>query len=460
MEAWENAAVLIGASQNPAALTDTEGRVLGARAPAGETWLSPGTSLLDAVRVADRSLISTAFQEVVERGIAQTVDIPFAREGGGTTWFQAALSPVRMEGEIVGVFGLFTDVTDHRREEERLKRAESLMVDTQGVAHLGTWDWNLSEPHAKWSAELFRIYGLDPAGHVPSYEDYLTRIHPDDRQRVIAATNAVLHNAKPYSHDERVYRPDGSLRWLHTWAEPVVEDGKVVRLIGVCQDITDRKLAELEVGARLQEKEILLQEIHHRVKNNLQVIVSLLQMQAGTVDDARIAAVLAEAGGRVRSMALVHEAFDESANLGRIDFSEFVERVSREIAQSHGAEERNIRVDLHAEPLNIGMGQAVDCGLIVNELISNAFKHAFPAGRHGVIRIEIGSRPDGGASLLVADDGIGMPSEEIEGSLHTLGIRLVRALARQLGATLKIDVHQGTRVLVELPATAVARPAK
>ena len=119
------------------------------------------------------------------------------------------------------------------------------MVDTQGVAHLGTWEWDVSEPTATWSDELYRIYGLTPETYTPSYEKYLKMVHPDDRQRVIDATNRVFHEHVPYSHDERIFRPDGSIRYLHTWAHPVLDDaGKLVRLVGVCQDITDRKLAE------------------------------------------------------------------------------------------------------------------------------------------------------------------------------------------------------------------------
>lgn len=132
--------------------------------------------------------------------------------------------------------------------EQRLRRLEQLMVDTQGVAHLGTWEWDVSEPTASWSAELYRIYGLSPDSYTPSYENYLAMVHPDDRQRVMDATNRVFHEHVPYSHDERILLRDGSMRYLHTWAHPVLDDdGKLVRLLGVCQDITEQKRAETKV---------------------------------------------------------------------------------------------------------------------------------------------------------------------------------------------------------------------
>jgi len=156
---------------------------------------------------------------------------------------------------VLGVLCICTAVTDLKRSEERLRRSEQLMVDTHGVAHLGTWEWDISEPHAHWSAELYRIYGLTPATYTPSYEGYLKMVHPDDRQKVIDATNRVFHEYIPYSHDERIFLPDGSVRYLHTWAYPILDDqGRLRRLVGVCQDITDR--AEAEEKVRLMNAEL------------------------------------------------------------------------------------------------------------------------------------------------------------------------------------------------------------
>jgi PAS domain-containing protein len=148
------------------------------------------------------------------------------------------------------------DVAELKGMEARLRRIEQRMVDARGVAQLGTWTWNISEPTATWSDELYRIYRLSPDTYTPTYENYLAMVHPDDRQRVMDATERVFHEHVPYSHDERIVLPDGSLRYLHTWAHPVLEGGKLVRLVGVCQDITEQKLAEaqiLELGRDLEQ---------------------------------------------------------------------------------------------------------------------------------------------------------------------------------------------------------------
>jgi PAS domain S-box-containing protein len=187
--------------------------------------------------------VDAAVRDTFHPGVAQTLELPIASRDG-VSWYQADIAPMTLPGMRAAIlFG--TDISARRREEQRLRRAEQLMVDTQGITHLGTWTWDISEPHAQWSQELYRIYGLDPKAHTPSYQDYLTRIHPDDVERVKAATEAVFKEHIPYSHDERIRRPDGSWRWLHTWAYPVLDaKGNLVALAGVCQDITEARTTE------------------------------------------------------------------------------------------------------------------------------------------------------------------------------------------------------------------------
>ncbi len=365
---------------------------------------------------------------------------PAHRASGGPLHLKPDSGPARVVDVSIGERAdgsrlvWLHDITARHKELERLRRSERLMVDTQGVAHMGTWEWDLSQPTAVWSDELYRIYGLDPGSHVPSYEDYLTRVHPDDRQRVMDVTNGVLQDHRPYSHDERVFRPNGDLRWLHTWAEPVLDDhGKLVRLIGVCQDITDRKRAEEEVLTRLEEKDILLREIHHRVKNNLQVIASLLSLQRRRLSDEEAKASLDESRQRVRSMALVHENLYRSQDLSKLDFSVYLRQLMRDLLRSYGAGEIQLDLEVGEAPLDVDT--AVSAGLLVNELAANALRHAFPGG-HGRLRIEL-APAEGGSRLAVSDDGDGLPSDFDPAKSEGLGLHLVMSLAEQLGTKLE-----------------------
>lgn len=209
--------------------------------------VASGTSLAEHLDLESPKEVETTLGRVAQTGQASQVEVASLGRDGVRSWYFLSVSPVLRGGKVAGFGVMGTDVTERKREEARLRRSEAMLVDTQGVAHLGVWEWDISQTQAVWSPELYRIYGLTPETYVPTYENYLKRVHPDDRQRVIDATNEAFHNHRPYSHDERILREDGTVRYLHTWAFPILDDaGKLARLAGVCQDITDRKLAELQ----------------------------------------------------------------------------------------------------------------------------------------------------------------------------------------------------------------------
>jgi PAS domain S-box-containing protein len=227
-------AALLSAWPEPALRLDAAGAIVERNAAAAEL----DDEVLAPIRAAPRP-----------SGEGRTVTVDLARtdaRGTSRAW-RATLVPT----DDGGTLALLTEITELVREREQLRRNEALLVDLQGTASLGTWEWDVTEPHAHWSPGLYAIYGLDPASHVPTYEDYLTRVHPEDRARVAEATRRVFEDHVSYSHDERILRADGAWRYLHTWAHPVVDDaGRLVRLVGVCQDVTEARTAELRLATR------------------------------------------------------------------------------------------------------------------------------------------------------------------------------------------------------------------
>lgn len=205
-----------------------------------------GVDALHFVPEAHHDLVRAAFRDAIQPGLPHTLDLPLLEPGGKTWgWHLAAVAPTQLASGKPGILVTALDITSRRREEERLRHSERMLVDTEGITHIGTWYWDIKQPNAQWSSELYDIYGLDPKTHVPTYQDYLTRIHPDDVERVKSATEAVFKDRRPYSHDERIRHSDGTWRWLHTWARAIEDErGELVALAGVCQDITDRKRAE------------------------------------------------------------------------------------------------------------------------------------------------------------------------------------------------------------------------
>ena len=202
--------------------------------------------------------------------------------------------------------------------------------------------------------------------------------------------------------------------------------------------------ARMDAQVSLVEKEALLQEVHHRVKNNLQVVSSLLSLQWRSTKDSRAAAALLESQARLRTMALIHEKLYRSADLTRINFGDYLHCLLDHLITLYAPNPLKATIQIEVEPVPLSLDAAVPCGLIINELVSNAFKHAFPGARQGTISIGLHELGNGRLELSVVDDGIGLPAEiEVDRS-RTLGLKLVASLTRQIEGELDIDRATGT----------------
>ena len=219
--------------------------------------------------------------------------------------------------------------------------------------------------------------------------------------------------------------------------------GNLEGYVCVASNISRQKEAEDRLVASLREKELLLKEVHHRVKNNLQVISSLLNLQAREILDPETAKLFRDSQGRVRSMALIHEQLYRSDDLARIDFAAYVGDLVRHLEQGLGSNATPVRFRLNIEPLPLSLDLAIPCGMIVNELVSNAQKHAFPNGQAGEIRIEFIHR-DCGYCLTVADNGVGIQEETATEDSLSLGLKVVKALTRQIHGDLDVRYDDGT----------------
>ena len=213
-------------------------------------------------------------------------------------------------------------------------------------------------------------------------------------------------------------------------------------------EIKERAAAERQLTRALGDREILLREIHHRVKNNLNVIYGLLALQTRELDDAAAAAALTDSQQRVKVMATVHETLYESTNVSRIKADEFANRIVSELKEVYAIDHSRIRIETSLDCFILDLEQAIPVGLILNELITNALKHAFPGTRRGVVRVSVSLKEDDSIELCVCDDGIGMENAGGDGEARTLGLRLVEALSRQLDGRVEFTGEQGTKVRV------------
>lgn len=209
-----------------------------------------------------------------------------------------------------------------------------------------------------------------------------------------------------------------------------------------------------ELAATLREREVLLQEIHHRVKNNLQVISSLINMQTRQLPDEASRAALEECRGRVLAIALIHELLYQSIDFARVPFRNYVATLAHNVFHATGTSGSRVTLELAIDPVSLAVDQAIPCGLILNELITNALKHGFPAERRGRIRVGLRRGHDGRVALSVEDDGVGLPIGFDLACASTLGMQLVRTLAEQLEANVDIGRESGTTIVVRFPIDA------
>jgi two-component sensor histidine kinase len=247
-----------------------------------------------------------------------------------------------------------------------------------------------------------------------------------------------LRGERPFDTSFRVVWPDGSIH--HIRAHAIVQrdaSGSPLRMTGTNWDITDHRVAEEKLAASLHEKEVLLKEIHHRVKNNMQVISSLLNLQCDQITDTKALAAFHESQLRVKSMALLHEKLYQSANLARINFGEYLESLLDYLFSSFGSKAVHIDRQVEVKNISLSLDTAIPCGLIVNELASNALKYAFMGRAGGAVRLNMELAEDGFFHLRFQDDGVGLPHDLDWRKTHSLGLQLVNMLTRQLQGTIE-----------------------
>lgn len=400
------------------------------------------------------------------------------------------------DGRVRGSVGTFIDITERKRVEEALKEAyhsleenvkertaelkeayNSLMEndrrlsEAQKMAHIGNWDWNIITDKVYWSEEMYRIFGLDSQEFHPTYNSFFNYVHPDDLACLDNALRRALNGGRPGPVDYRIVMADGKQRTVHSQAEAIFNEKQIpVQIRGTVQDITEKKEAE---EAFLNAVTARKKEIHHRIKNNLQVISSLLDLQAEkfknreSVEDFEVLDAFRESQDRVVSIALIHEELYEGEGADNLNFSQYLQRLVENLFQTYrfGNPDISLKMDLE-ENVFFDMDIAVPLGMIVNELVSNSLKHAFPGGKTGEVRIKLSreenrkcenGRVEGKNqkcrsryTLTVSDNGVGIPENMDLENTDTLGTQLVTALVDQVDGELELRRGSGTEFIIKL----------
>jgi PAS domain S-box-containing protein len=257
----------------------------------------------------------------------------------------------------------------------------------------------------------------------------------------------------PQQYEVSVNREDGSFFILAVNSAPLYSKGQIIGTVSFGRDITEIKKSEKIILRSLEEKEVLLREIHHRVKNNMQIVSSLLRLQSQNIEDKKYRDIFIDSQNRIHAMALIHEKLYQSESLAQINFKEYIDGIVSNIFESYG-QKSNIKLDINIENILINIDNAVPCGLIINELVTNSLKYAFPDGRQGIIKISVKSNDNGLIQLSISDDGIGIPKDLDIRNTKTLGLTLITALAEnQLNGELIINREKGTEFQINFRGT-------
>lgn len=241
---------------------------------------------------------------------------------------------------------------------------------------------------------------------------------------------------------------DNEIIWWEIFMNPIFDtEGFIAEISMVAHDITEKKKTDIEIVESLKEKEILLKEIHHRVKNNLQVISSILNLQSSFVQDENTLGILRESRNRIRSMAIIHENLYRTKDFSSINFANYLQNLTANLIASYRINEEVV-LDADLQDIDLVLDQAIPCGLLMNELITNALKYAWKPGEKGTITLRL-SENENMVELLIADDGIGLPVPFEEMNSDTLGLQLVVTLIEQLEGELKVETENGTKYLIK-----------
>lgn len=333
---------------------------------------------------------------------------------------------------------------------ENQMRMELLFKNTERMGMIGGWEFNPHTEDIYWSDQVYRIHEV-PVGKQVSLEEALQYYPREDREKIEHGLQNALEEQDSYDFEVRLETNKGNIKWVRTMGRPVIRNGEVLKISGTFQDITEHKMKEQEIADSAREKEVLLAEIHHRVKNNLAIISGLLEMKVMDLEDQQMVNILSQSQMRIQSMAMIHEALYQSEDFTNIEFSTFLENLIATIRDAHGTDEVDLQIQLESiDNLPLDVNQAIPCGLLVNELVTNSMKHAFEGRSEGSIRVNLGyNRDNQRITLMVEDNGKGLPDSFLNQESPSMGTTLIKQLVKQLNGDLKIKNSNGAQVVIQ-----------
>lgn len=355
------------------------------------------------------------------------------------------------KGAVIKIEGVVQDITSSKIARDQLEKSERLLDETQSIAKTGSWSMDFSTGELYWSREMYKIYEIDPSiKGVELTNIFYSRFTDEERSNLNKLVEEALINGKPYISERYIQFPNGTKKWIRGSGLPVADkNGKITKIEGIAQDITESKLAELTILENIREKETLLKELHHRVKNNLQVISSMLNLQSSMIENEQVKSIFQDSQQRIKSMASIHDLLYKSTDLSEINFSDYIVNLINDAVVSYRGKDHDIHLEIDlCKDLLFQLELAVPLGLFVNEIITNSLKHGVKNSNQPIIRLSIKRGGTKNYILHLSDNGKGFDSTRKKND--TLGLLLIESLANQLEGNMTLDTGtEGTTYILE-----------
>ncbi|MEX0745233.1 MAG: PAS domain S-box protein [Phycisphaeraceae bacterium] len=454
--------------------------------PQQELIGQPITSLLVQPREADQPCsLNDYLAELKGQPKVQNMELTGRRKHGQTFPAEAALSRVETE-QGVYVTAVIRDISERKRVEARFR---TLLEGIPAVTFMASLEGQANELYV--SPQIESLLGFTQKEWLEDPVLWYTQLHPEDRERWHEEFAQTCATGAPFRSVYRFIARDGHIVWVHGEAQMVRDrDGQPQFIQGVAFDITERKKAEevlrrsheqLEASVRertvqlseanetletevaqrkqaqaklttaLREKEVLLKEIHHRVKNNFQMISSMLNLQSGNIHDEKVIQVVKEIQSRIRSVSALHEKLYQSSDLAHISAPDYLRDLLAHLFRSYRPRTPWIDLQVDIENIQFDIDTAIPCGLIITELVSNSLKHAFLGTEGGVVRVALKRQDDGQCLLRITDDGVGVAAHLDFQNTRSLGLQIVNTLVRQLRGNIEMNSSAGTCFTIRFP---------
>ena len=393
---------------------------------------------------SDDTEMEKVLNKITEHGSLANEIINKKKDG---TFFISYLSAsvIRNEkGNIVGAMGVSRDITSMKKAEEELRLSEERHRAIYDQAYIGIARIAKMGRFLLVNERLCDMFGYSTE-ELYRKTFYELGVEEEVEESLVDWDQLLSGKIKNFSREQMYVRKDGELINANVTVSLVKDaNGSPNYFVAVFEDITERKEYERQLEESISEKEVLLKEVHHRVKNNMQVISSILNLQSSYVDDETALSILRESQDRIKSMSFVHESLYQSNTLSEVNFAGYIQNIAKNLYHSYGRPGGAIHLEFDLEEIYLNLDTSIPCGLIINEIVSNSLKYAFEGMESGTITIKFSKLSDGRLKLIVSDNGIGLPNDFDIENADSLGLQLVTTLITQIGGELELTTKKGT----------------